>query len=116
MSDELEKMVAAKTVNGHPLVIKNLNKDEDGSDACHILFIGDDELKRAPSILQKLGNAPVLTVGEDEGFLSGGGIINLAKEEKRISLHVNLTSANRVRLKISSKLLGVARVQKENSP
>jgi hypothetical protein len=51
-----------------------------------------------------------LTVGESADFLSLGGMINFVLEEDRVSFEINLEAAERHRLKLSSKLLAVARV------
>lgn len=116
LGDELAKMVAGKTIEGHPLALKPVTKDEEILEGCHILFVGANERQRFPAILKKFGKAPVLTVGESDDFLADGGIINLSKQDKRISLVVNLAAARKAGLRISSKLLNVAHVQKETSP
>ena len=116
LGDELSKMVAGKTIEGHPLFMNLVTKDEEITVGCHILFVGAAERQRFPAILKKMGKAPVLTVGESDDFLADGGIINLSKQDKRISLVVNLAAARKAGLRISSKLLNVAHVQKETSP
>jgi len=115
LGDELAKMVAGKTVEGHPLMLKIVAKDEEIPTDCHILFVGATERQRFPAILKKLGDAPILTVGESDDFLANGGIINLGKQDKKVSVEVNLGSANKARLRISSKLLNVAHVQKDTA-
>jgi len=115
LGDELAKMIPGKKVDGRPLVLNIATKEEQITNTCHILFIGAAERRRAPAILQKLGAAPILTVGESDDFLATGGTINLAIHDKKVSVEVNLASANQARLQISSKLLNVARVQKDKA-
>jgi len=57
-----------------------------------------------------------LTVGETEGFAVLGGIINLMVEGNKLHFEVNLNAAERAGLKISSKLLSMARIVKEQGP
>jgi len=83
--------------------------------SCHILFISSSEKKHVPLILKPLKGASVLTVSETEGFAHEGGIINFLDDGKRVQLEINLDAANRARLKISSKLLSLAKIVK-NEP
>src|SRR5579864_9332986 len=55
----------------------------------------------------------ILTVGESQGFAARGGIINLTVEGDTVHFEVNQTAAERARLKISSKVLSMAKIVKE---
>ena len=83
--------------------------------SCHILFISSSEKKHVPLILKPLKDASVLTVSETEGFAQVGGIINFLDDGKRVQLEINLDAADRARLKISSKLLSLAKIIKNAS-
>ena len=52
-------------------------------------------------------------MGETEGFLRLGGIISFALEENKVRFKINVAAAERNRLKISSKLLSVAKVVRD---
>jgi YfiR/HmsC-like len=71
--------------------------------------IGKKELARN---LEALQGQSVLTVGEDGGFTQFGGIINFVKEDNRVRFEVNVSAAERAGLKISSRLLALARIVK----
>jgi hypothetical protein len=84
---------------------------------CHIVFISDcksiskDDTK---VIINSLKGESVLTVGEINGFLKSGGIVNFLTENKKIRFEVNLYSAKQNKVEIRSKLLKLAkRVVKE---
>ena len=51
----------------------------------------------------------VLTVGEGESFVRDGGMIAFVLEERRVRFGVNQTAAESAGLRLSSKLLNVAR-------
>jgi len=110
LSAELARLIQAKT-GGRPVELKIITRAEEFVPDCQILFIGD--MRQWPALRKKLGVAPILTVGESDDFLAQGGVINLVKQAKKISLEVNLAAATQAQLKISSKLLSLARVQKE---
>lgn len=108
VTDELEKIIAGRTVNGRAIVLKRLASGAESS-VYHILFIAAAEQQRSPELVAKLKSG-ILTVGESDNFLERGGIINLGCRGQKIALEVNLTAADRAQIKISSKLLGVAGV------
>jgi hypothetical protein len=103
--------VKGKTVNGRPIVIRyaaNLGEVE----RCHLLFVSASEKTNLPNILLNTKSWSILTVGDMHGFAQDGGIINMVKEESRVGIEINLEAAQRSRLKISSKLLGLAKIVK----
>jgi hypothetical protein len=107
--DALPQVVSGKTVQGRDLVIRKYHAGEDlrGS---HILFISGSEKKRLPQLLSSLHGSCVLTVADVDGFLEEGGMIRLFSEESRVRFAINVDAAIRAKLKISSKLLSLARV------
>ena len=114
VSGEIQKLIAGRTVNGREIVLKRLASGEE-SVVCHILFVPEAEQQRSPNLLAKVRDSGVLTVGESEDFLERGGTINLALRGGKIALQVSLLAADKARIKIGSKLLGVASVVKGKS-
>jgi len=110
----IEKTVAGKTVREKEFVIKRSRRIED-VERCHILFVSSSEEARLREILDKVKNSNVLTVGDTEGFAGRGGIINLTKEQNKVRFEINVDAAKRAGLKISSKLLKLAKVVRDKS-
>jgi len=129
---ELDKL-QGKTVNGRKLEIKRFKgalefrgnetpgRRQEGLPqkqakklaelkSCHILFISASEKKFHSEILKPLKEASVLTVGETESFAYDGGIICFVDGTGKVQLQINLDAAGQARLKISSKLLSLAKV------
>lgn len=107
--DLLTQATAGKTVNGRTVLVKRF-KDEQTLQACNILFVGALEEKHIARILERLKGSSVLTVGETAGFAQSGGVINFVVEANRVRLEINLDAALRARLKISAKVIAVARL------
>jgi len=105
--EDLRNVLAEKTVQGRKLIVRKVTSLEECLDS-QILFISESEKKRTPRVLQLLKTSPVLTVGETDKFLRAGGIINFHVKDDSLSLEINHTAAERVGLKISSKLLLIA--------
>jgi hypothetical protein len=107
--DNLEKVVAGRSVGGRPVELRRY-RDADGIEACHVLFVPASESSRLGSVFERLHGAPVLTVGESAEFGRRGGLIRLFVEDNRARFEVQLGVAETNRLRLSSQLLGVARV------
>jgi hypothetical protein len=107
---ELERAVRNKVVNGRPLVMQKLASTTDPLlKHCQIVFIQPMEKNRLVEFLAALKDAPVLTVSESEGFTRYGGMINFVMEERKVRFEINDAAAARAGLKISSKLLSLAK-------
>lgn len=100
-----------KIVKGRRLVIKALDSVH-AAQKCQIIFISSSEKQRLPEIFENLKSARVLTVGETQGFASGGGIINFIEENNKVHFEINAEAARRIGLNISSELLKLARLVK----
>jgi hypothetical protein len=100
--------VVGKSANGRQVVIRRLNAGQDLR-SCHVLFVSSSEKKRLAQIVASIDGASVLTVGEMEGFESNGGMIRLTMEDNKVRFEINTGTARRARLRISSKLLSLAK-------
>ena len=108
----LDEAVRGKTISGHNLVIRRLKPGQTWK-GCQIAFISSSEGKDLLSILEGSKRSGVLTVGETEGFAQLGGMINFVIEQERVHFEVNVEDAERAGLKISSKLLSLAKIVRE---
>jgi hypothetical protein len=108
---EIENDLRGRSVGGHPLELKTLNSQGDPR-GCQIIFVRAAEMKSVARILALTQGASILTVGEAASFATRGGIINLIKDENRLKFEINIDAAAQTRLKISSKLLSLARIVK----
>lgn len=106
---EIDRAIEGKSVNGHRLEIKRFSTLE-GYQTCHILFVSSSERNNLPRILATLAKHSVLTVSETDRFAHIGGIINFITIEHRIRFEINQAAAERVGLKISSKLLSLGKI------
>lgn len=104
----LERAIAGKTVGGHPLVVRHFSSIDD-LEPCHILFIAAERQDDFAAAQQRMGNHAVLTVAEWESFPSNGGVIRLFTDGNHIRFDINRGAAERARLRISAKLLKLAR-------
>jgi hypothetical protein len=106
---ELRNITNEKTVNGRKLQIDQM-VDVHLARTCHILFIASSEKTQLNRILEGVRGSYVLTVGDTKGFAELGGMINFVLEKNRVQFEVNHKAAEQAGLKISSKLLNVAKL------
>lgn len=105
---DLERTIHNETLGGRQIVIRRLKRQQE-IDACHILFISGSEKESVGQILGTLKNTTILTVSEFDSFTQQGGMINLYMKENRIRFEINVAPAEQVGLRISSKLLKLAK-------
>jgi hypothetical protein len=105
---ELESTVAGKTIGSRTLRVRHLKEAPEAKD-CQIVFVANSEMKRLPELLFQLANAPVMTIGETDGFIQRGGMLNFLEEGGKMRFEINLAPADRAGLKISSHLIVLAK-------
>jgi hypothetical protein len=77
--------------------------------SCHILFVSRFERKRYDRVLGSVRGLNVLTIGETPEFLEAGGIVSFSMRGELLQFDVNLEEAIKAHLKISSRLLALAK-------
>ena len=104
----LAQLARSSSAHGRREEVRWVHKDEELRN-CQIAFISRSETKRYTKLLQAVEGTGVLTVGETPDFLAAGGIISFTFENEALQFEVNLLAAESARLKISSRLLALAR-------
>lgn len=116
LADELEQVVAGRTVNGRPLTVRKLRRGEDSLDGVHMLFVGRVDKSRMAEVLATLKGRPILTVTDADDALTLGSMINFVVTGERLRFEVALATTEVSRIKISALMLAAAyRVVKEPS-
>jgi len=105
--DEIEN----KTVKGKKLAIK-FYRSYDEPKGCHLLFIPASGKRHTAHILKSVREANVLTVGDTEESARQGSVIGFYIEQRKVRFTVNIEAAKRAGLKISAKLLKLAKIIK----
>jgi YfiR/HmsC-like len=109
IADALLETVRGQNISGHTLEVSRPRESATWR-ACHLLFIGSAEIRQAVSGLEGLKTLPVLTVSDGQGFAQAAGIIELYVESGRMRFAINVDAAEHSRLRLSSRLLGLAKV------
>ena len=108
LADELVQIVAGRNVNGRPVRVRKL-RPGDPIAGLHVLFVGRADSGRLPEILAAAKGQALLTVTESEGGLEPGSMINFVVVEDKVRFDVAPPPSESGNLRISARLLGVAR-------
>jgi hypothetical protein len=104
----LDVSMSGKTIDGRPVRVLHFKQAQEAQ-TCQILFLGAPEKKSLSATLVNLGASPVLTVGESQDFIGQGGMIGFLWEDNKVHFEINLEAAERAKLKISARLLTLAK-------
>ena len=106
--EAIEAAARGQAVNGRPISVKPLQRG-DPLDGLGIVFIARSHSARLGDVLSTIKDKPILTVTELSPGQPLAGMINFVVVEDKVKFDVALPNANRSNLKISARLLGVAR-------
>lgn len=107
VAEEFRRTAAAASVAGHPVEVKRLGRGE-APDGLHLIFVSRAMSGHAGEVIAAAQGRPVLTVTElDPGGLTG--MINFVVVDDKVRFDILLQPATHSGLKISVRLLGVAR-------
>lgn len=115
LAAELAHVAAGRSVGGRPVTVRRIKPGESLA-GVHILFIGQDESARVGQLARNALPQSILTVTETDGALDLGSMINFIVVDRRVRFEVALDSAERSGLKLSSRLLSVARQVRTGTP
>ena len=105
---ELTAVIGGRTTNNRPVVVRRW-RESDLAGGPHIVYVRRQESARLPAIARAAQQSGTLVVSETEGALGQGSMINFQIVEGRVRFDVALTSVETAGLRISSRLLAVAR-------
>ena len=108
VAEELAQIVPGRSVAGHPVTVKRLAEGELPRHV-QVLFVGGPDPGRHAAAIAAAQKGGALVVSESDRGLAAGAAINFVSANERIGFEVSLDSAQRSGLRISSRMLAVAR-------
>ena len=106
--DEVTRTAANLSAEGRPLAVRRLSRGEPMA-GLHLVYITRSEDARLAETLLAIKGQPVLVVTESRRAAMLGSMINFIVVDDKVRFDVALPAAEASRLKISARLLGVAR-------
>lgn len=103
-----QSVAGGKEIGGRKIVSRKISLPVDAR-TCDVVFANDSKRDREIKLLKTAQDAGALTVGDGPEFLSCAGMIQLFVDDNRMRFDINMTAVNRANIKLSSKLLALAR-------
>lgn len=107
VAGHLRALAESRTVNGRPIEVRVIDGTA-GVEGAHVLFIGE-QFPRQNALLVGTASMPVLTVTEDPEQHPAESAINFTVTDDKVRFDIALMVAQRSGLRVSSRLLNVAR-------
>ena len=102
-------LIAIRGVRGHEVELVRLPSD-DRAIGCHLLFLTMDAISENGAVPAELLRRGLLIVTDIAGLARRGATVNLASENGRPRLEINVGAARRAALILSSQLLRLGRL------
>jgi hypothetical protein len=115
LAAELSKLVANRQVGGRPVQVRRLHRGQALGDN-EVLFVGRLADARLDELLEPLRGKPTLVVTESADGLREDSVINFVVMDGKLRFDLSLPAAAARRLRISSRLIPVARRVVEARP
>jgi len=109
VSSILSKALQGKSAGRRDVMVRRV-EDLAGVAWCRIVFITKSAEMEPEMVVNSLGATSILTVGETAGFAANGGMVNFTGDRSKVRFEINQGAARRAGLKISSKLLRLAKL------
>ena len=81
--------------------------------ACQLVYIAESDEQRARHWLAALSGSTAFTVSDFERFARLGGVANFFVQDGRLRFAINVDAARRASLRISSRMLALAQIVKD---
>ena len=114
VADALVQLTTNKVVEGHPLAVRRTDLRQPLTE-CHIVFAASLDENSARELIRATAGHPILAVSDWENYAVRGGVANFFIEGARMRFAVNPDAAERARLRISSRLLTLAKLVRDPS-
>lgn len=112
VGDALERVSTGHSIDGHPVLITR--GQIDGLPRCHVLYASGLDAKQSVRLLDSLKGLAVFTVSDFNQFAQLGGVAQFFVEDGRMRFAINPDAAERAHLVLSSKLLSLAKLVKDD--
>jgi hypothetical protein len=101
------------TIGGHALEVRRPESTA-AWHACHILFVADSASRLGADGIRVISELPILTVSDGKGFSRAGGVIEFYIQDERMRFIINLDALDRAGVRLSSRLLGLAKTIRDS--
>lgn len=103
------RLLDGRMAGENKIVYREIGK-KDSFDSCSVLVIDEQEGDLLEKILKRTEKEGILTIGDRDGYGKRGVVINMFIEDEKVKFEINIDAAKVSELKISSRLLSIAKI------
>ncbi len=107
IADRARDLLKGRTIRGREVLVSNIDKAEAPA-IVSLSGMGEDA---ARAEIRRLRGQPVLTVGDQPGFIEWGGMVRFLELDGRLRFEMNPEAIAVAKLKPSAQLLEVAKIR-----
>ena len=113
VADSLKAAVKQRRPQEHDVAVAQIAAD--GSlKGCHLVYVADAHEETARRWLANLHGSTAFSVSDCERFARLGGVANFFVQDGRLRFAINVDAARRASLHISSRMLALAEIVKDD--
>jgi hypothetical protein len=112
VADALDHLAGDRQIGGRDVSIARLVSPR-AVKTCQLLYLASPDAVAQARMLDEVARLPILTIGEGEQFVHIGGVVGLFLDSGRMRFAINTDAVLRAGLKLSSRLLGLAKVLRD---
>ncbi|KAB0666591.1 YfiR family protein [Oryzomonas japonica] len=101
-----------KSIKGHPITVRQIFRTGEIG-GCQILVINDSQRRQVRAATERAAQHGVLTIGDMPGFAKAGGVVGFVVQEGKVRFEINLEAAQKSGFMISSRVLKLAKIVRE---
>ena len=109
VADAIAQALRGKKVHERPIRTVRIT-DPARALECQIVYVSESDPAKVKALLGEVARASILTVGEAADFANRGGILEIRMRDTLVQFEVNMASAERAGISISSKILRLGEV------
>ena len=77
---------------------------------CQLVFVTESPRESLGTVIEALGERPILTVSDIPGFADRGGIVEIVRKDQRLGFRISLGAMRAAKLRIAAPLLDLSDV------
>lgn len=108
----IEQATRGKVVRGREIAVRYA-RNASAAGPSHLLFLAPAGDKAPTQSVRDAAGTGRLTVADVDDFVTAGGCVQFYSEDNKLRFSINTAAVNRAGLKVSAKLLQLARVYRE---
>lgn len=109
VGDNMVSTFRGRKIRNMQITTRRIERDDPNIARCKVIFIPDSSAGDVPVLLKRLKSAQAVTISSIPDFVDAGGLIGFVVAGDRLRFDINKEVAERNKLKVSARLLELAR-------